>query len=249
MLLKEPQPCLPLSHTCPTFQIRLTSPRTAAPILPCPGASQNHFHSASAILSNPSLKLPRQVSVYTGDIPWGQGCPAYLERSSSHRQEAAACCYTSQVQGEGKPKSLCKVQVHPPHKAACGTVRPSLIYIHAEVISNQGPQELRPISPSRALLTYRVTTLGEKSVQKLETRLSALVLFLFGRKPTLRQRWDCKHRLSSTPLALLSSLLKTALSNFLLSKEHLLYWLLWDLSHEKVYSLAKTEACKHIFIM
>ena len=52
-----------------------------------------------------------------------------------------------------------------------------LIYIHAEVISNQCPQELRPISPSRALLTYRLTTLKEKSVQKLETRLSALVLF------------------------------------------------------------------------
>ena len=218
-------PCLPLSHTCPTFQTSLASTRTAAPSLPCPGALQNHFHSAFAILSNPSLKLPRQVSVYTRDIPWDQGHPAYLERSSS-RREAAACCYTSRVQGEGKPKPLCKVQVQPPHKAACGTARPSLIYMHAEIISNQRPQELRPISPSRALLTYRLTTLGEKSVQKLETMLSALVLFLFGRKPTLSQRQDCKHRCSSTPLALLSSLLKTSLSNFLLSKEHLLYWLL-----------------------
>lgn len=136
MLPKEPQPCLPFSHTCPTFQTSLASPRTAAPSLPCPGALQNHFHSASAILSNPSLKLPRQVSSLHTRHSLGSGHPAYLERSSPPGEKLQRAA-TRAGPGEGKLKPLCKVQVQPPHKAALWNCTPSLIYMHAEIISNQ----------------------------------------------------------------------------------------------------------------
>lgn len=67
----------------------------------------------------------------------------------------------------------------------------------------------------------------DNSVQKLETRFLLWSYFLFGRNPTLSQRWHCKHGLSSPSVVLFASLLEIILSHFLPSKKHLLNQLLY----------------------